>query len=59
MSDWKENDLEKVKVTIEIPKNTMAFVVNTLSREKGIISMTNTQYDSDDVERLLRESDKQ
>ena len=58
MSDWKENDLEKVKVTIEIPKNTVAFIVNTMSNEKNTISMANTQYDSDDVERLIKESNE-
>lgn len=52
MNKWKDNDLEQIEVKIKIPKNTVAFVVNALSQEKGIVSMSNTQYDSKDVEKL-------
>lgn len=52
MNKWEDNDLEQIEVKIKIPKNTVAFVVNTLSQEKGIVSMSNTQYDSKDVEKL-------
>lgn len=55
MNEWKDNDLEKVKVIIEIPKNTIAFIVNTISDNKGVIAMSNTQYDSKDVKRLEKE----
>ena len=55
MNKWKENNLEKVKVTIEIPKNTIAFIVNTLSNNNGVIAMSNTQYDSEDIKRLEKE----
>ena len=59
MSGWKENDLETVKVTIEIPKDTIAFIVNTISdNHKGKISMSNTQYDSNDVKKLIEDSKK-
>ena len=59
MDEWKENDLETVKVTIEIPKNTIAFIVNTISdNHKGRISMSNTQYDSADVKKLIKDSEK-
>lgn len=53
MGKWKQNDLEKIKIEIEIPKNTVAFIVNTISQKNGTISMSNTQYDSDDVKKLL------
>lgn len=52
MSKWKDNDLEQIEVKIKIPKNTIAFIVNTISQEKNKISMSNTQYDSNDVEKL-------
>lgn len=52
MNKWQDNDLEQIEVKIKIPKNTIAFVVNTISQEKNKISMSNTQYDSNDVENL-------
>ena len=57
MNKWTDNDLEKVKVTIEIPKNTIAFIVNTISNNNGVIAMSNTQYDSEDIKKLLKDSD--
>ena len=57
MNKWKDNDLEKVKITIEIPKNTIAFIVNTMSNNNGVIAMSNTQYDSEDIKKLLKDSD--
>lgn len=52
MDKWQDNDLEQIEVKIKIPKNTIAFIVNTISQEKNKISMSNTQYDSNDVENL-------
>ena len=52
MNKWKDNDLEQIEVKIKIPKNTISFIVNTISQEKNKISMSNTQYDSNDVEKL-------
>ena len=52
MSKWEDNDLERIEVKIKIPKNTIAFIVNTISQEKNKISMSNTQYDSEDVEKM-------
>ena len=57
MNKWEKNNLEKVKVTIEIPKNTIAFIVNTMSNNNGVIAMSNTQYDSEDIKKLLKDSD--
>ena len=57
MNKWKENNLKKVKVTIEIPKNTIAFIVNTISNNNGVIAMSNTQYDSEDIKKLVKDSD--
>lgn len=57
MNKWEDNDLEKVKVTIEIPKNTIAFIVNTMSNNNGVIAMSNTQYDSEDIKKLVKDSD--
>lgn len=57
MNKWKDDDLEKVKVTIEIPRNTMAFIVNTISNNNGVIAMSNTQYDSEDIKKLVKDSD--
>ena len=54
MNKWKDNDLEKIEIKIKIPKNTIAFIVNTISQEKNKISMSNTQYDSNDIEKLKR-----
>lgn len=56
MSGWKNNDLEQIEVKITIPKNTIAFVVNTLSQEKNKVVMSNTQYDSEDIEKMRRDS---
>ena len=52
MNKWQDNNLEQIEVKIKIPKNTIAFIVNTISREENKISMSNTQYDSNDVENL-------
>lgn len=52
MNKWQDNDLEQIEVKIKIPKNTIAFIVNTISREKNKISMSNTQYDSNDIKKL-------
>lgn len=52
MNKWQDNDLEQIEVKIKIPKNTIAFIVNTISQEKNKIAMSNTQYDSNDVENL-------
>lgn len=52
MNKWQDNDLEQIEVKIKIPKNTIAFIVNTISQEKNKISISNTQYDSNDVEKL-------
>lgn len=52
MNKWQDNDLEQIEVKIKIPKNTIAFIVNTISTEKNKISISNTQYDSNDVENL-------
>lgn len=49
---------EKVKVTIEIPKNTTAFVINYLVVDGIKISMINSQYDSSDIEKLIKDSEK-
>lgn len=57
MNKWTDNDLEKVKVIIEIPKNTIAFIVNTISQNNGVIAMSNTQYDSEDIKKLVKDSD--
>ncbi len=55
MNKWEDNDLEKVKVTIEIPKNTIAFIVNTIFNNNGVVGMSNTQYDSEDIKKLLKD----
>lgn len=52
MNKWQDNDLEQIEVKIKIPKNTIAFIVNTISQDGNKISMSNTQYDSNDVENL-------
>lgn len=52
MNKWEDNDLEQIEVKIKIPKNTVAFVVNTLSQEKNMVVMSNTQYDSKDIEKM-------
>lgn len=52
MNKWEDNDLEQIEVKIKIPKNTIAFIVNTISQEKNKISLSNTQYDSNDVKKL-------
>lgn len=52
MNKWQDNDLEQIEVKIKIPKNTIAFIVNTISQEKNKVTMSNTQYDSNDVESL-------
>lgn len=52
MNKWQDNDLEQIEVKIKILKNTIAFIVNTISTEKNKISISNTQYDSNDVENL-------
>ena len=52
MNKWQYNDLEQIEIKIKIPKNTIAFIVNTLSQEKNKISMSNTQYNSNDIEKL-------
>lgn len=57
MNKWTDNNLEKVKVIIEIPKNTIAFIVNTISNNNGVIAMSNTQYDSEDIKKLVKDSD--
>lgn len=55
MGKWKTNDLEQIEVKIKIPKNTVAFIVNTMClNDFNNITMTNAQYDSDDVERLKK-----
>lgn len=58
MDKWEKDNLEKVKVTIEIPKNTVAFIVNHLVVNGSKVSMCNSQYDSDDVEKLIEDSKK-
>ena len=58
MDKWEKDDLEKVKVTIEIPKNTVAFIVNHLVVNGSKVSMSNTQYDTNDVEKLIKDSEK-
>ena len=52
MNKWQDNDLEQIEVKIKIPKNTIAFIVNTISQGKNKILMSNTQYDSHDIEKL-------
>ena len=52
MNKWQDNDLEQIEVKIKIPKNTIAFIVNAISQEKNKISMSNTQYDSNDIKKL-------
>ena len=52
MNKWQDNDLEQIEIKIKIPKNTIALIVNTLSQEKNKISMSNSQYDSNDIEKL-------
>ena len=55
MGKWKTNDLEQIEVKIKIPKNTVAFIVNTMClNDFNNITMTNSQYDSDDVEKLKK-----
>ena len=58
MDKWEKDDLEKVKVTIEIPKNTVAFIVNHLVVNGSKVSMSSTQCDSNDVEKLIKDSEK-
>ena len=52
MNKWQDNDLEQIEIKIKIPKNTIALIVSTLSQEKNKISMSNSQYDSNDIEKL-------
>ena len=52
MNKWQDNDLEQIEVKIKIPKNTIAFIANTISQEKNKITMSNTQYDSNDIKKL-------
>ena len=52
MNEWQDNDLEQIEVKIKIHKNTIAFIVNTISQGKNKILMSNTQYDSHDIEKL-------
>ena len=52
MAEWKKDNLEKIKITIEIPKNTIAFVINAFSKDNGKINMFNAQYGSEEVEKL-------
>lgn len=58
MAGWKTNGLEQIEVKIKIPKNTVAFVVNTLSQEKNKVVMSNTQYDSEDIEKMRCDSNE-
>lgn len=58
VNKWEKYDLEKIKVTIEIPKNTVAFIVNHLVIDGCRVAMSNTQYDSNDVEKLIKDSEK-
>lgn len=58
MSKWTTNNLEQIEVKIKIPKNTVAFVVNTLSQEKNKVVMSNTQYDSEDIEKMRCDSNE-
>lgn len=55
MDKWKDNDLEQIEVKIKIPKNTIAFIVNTISNNNGAIAMSNSQYTSKDVKKLVNE----
>mgnify|MGYP007004256083 CR=1 FL=1 len=56
MGKWEANDLEQIEVKIKIPKNTIAFIVNTISQEKNKVVMSNTQYDSEDIEKMRCDS---
>lgn len=59
MDKWtKEDNLEKVKVTIEIPKDIVAFIVQYLVIDADKITIGNTTYDSADVEKLIEDSKK-
>ena len=58
MNKWENNNLEQIEVKIKIPKNTIAFIVNTISQNNGVISMSNTQYDSEDVMNMIKDSDE-
>lgn len=59
MDKWtKEDNLEKVKVTIEIPKDIVAFIVQYLVIDGNKITIGNTTYDSADVEKLIEDSKK-
>lgn len=51
-------DEEKVKVTIEIPKDIVAFIVQYLVIDGDKITIGNTTYDSADVEKLIEDSKK-
>lgn len=52
-------DEEKVKVTIEIPKNTVAFTLNILiDNHNGNVVINSQSYDSNDVEKLIEDSEK-
>lgn len=58
MNKWTNDDLEKVAVTIMIPKNTVAFIVNHLVIDGGRVVMSNIQYDSNDIEKLIEDNKK-
>lgn len=56
MNKWKNADNDKednqIEVKIKLPKNTMAFIVNYLSKNNEVIQMGNMQFDGKDIEEL-------
>lgn len=58
MSKWEElkmEDKDMIEVKIKIPKNTLAFIINYISRvEDGSVNMGNRQYGTDDIEKLMK-----
>ena len=50
---------EKVKITIEIPKNAVGFIISILKDNRnGSVTINSQSYDTDDVMNLIKDSEK-
>lgn len=48
----EEDKKDWIEIKLKVPKNTIALIVNYIEEDKNNINLGNSQYDTDDIEKM-------
>ena len=48
----EEDEKDWIEIKLKVPKNTIALIVNYIYQDKKGMNLGNSQYDTDDIEKM-------